>query len=195
MKTVTIETYQFSELSDKAKERARDWMRGCLNQDTDYADTVVSEAKDLLRHCGFWIQDIFWSGFCCQGDGACLVGTWYASDVKPGKIRGELPTDSPAHNFASDLERIAKAYPNAFMKIEHTGRYYHEYSCAFTFENGDGEELPDEACEELKDAARDAMRWIYKWLESEYEYQTSDENVEATIEANEYAFTKDGNRT
>jgi hypothetical protein len=46
--------------------------------------------------------------------------------------------------------------------------------------------------EELTEALRDFNRWIFKSLEKEYEYLMSDEQVDESIKANEYEFTKEG---
>lgn len=39
---------------------------------------------------------------------------------------------------------------------------------------------------------KDFARWIYKQLEPDWDYQTSDEAIEESINANEYEFTADG---
>ena len=40
----------------------------------------------------------------------------------------------------------------------------------------------------------DKEGWIYRTLESEYDYQNADEQVDENIEANEYTFTAEGRR-
>lgn len=56
--------------------------------------------------------------------------------------------------------------------------------------------LYSKACEQRADevtkALRDFNRWIFRRLQDEYEYLTSDEQVEESIRANEYEFTEDG---
>jgi hypothetical protein len=48
---------------------------------------------------------------------------------------------------------------------------------------------------ELKEATRDAMRWVYRMLEAEYDWQTSDEQVDEMLKANGYEFTEEGKPT
>jgi hypothetical protein len=50
MRQVTKTVYQFDELSDKAKEKARDWFKGIL--DSDDFDSVTSEAERFGRLMG-----------------------------------------------------------------------------------------------------------------------------------------------
>ena len=49
-----------------------------------------------------------------------------------------------------------------------------------------------EAEDEVQTLLRDFADWIYARLEEEYEYRTSDEQVEESIRANEYEFDEDG---
>lgn len=47
---------------------------------------------------------------------------------------------------------------------------------------------------QLTDLARDGMRWIYCQLNADYDWHNADEQVDETIQANEYTFTQDGKR-
>ena len=49
-----------------------------------------------------------------------------------------------------------------------------------------------EAEDEVTQLLRDFADWIYNQLISEYEYQTSEEAVAESMEANEYEFYEDG---
>lgn len=54
---------------------------------------------------------------------------------------------------------------------------------------------PTEGAEEIViEALRDLARWLYRQLEREYDYQTSDEVADESIEANGYTFTDEGRR-
>jgi len=46
----------------------------------------------------------------------------------------------------------------------------------------------------LTEQLRDLARWLYRQLEREYDYQTSDDEVDEAIRANDYTFTEDGRR-
>lgn len=70
--TQTITVYKFSELSEKAKDRARQWYTETL--DYDWWDSVYEGAKMDGEERGFIIEDIRFSGFWSQGDGASWTG-------------------------------------------------------------------------------------------------------------------------
>ena len=75
MKTKTINVYSFDELSEQAKEKAREWFRaGTL--DYEWWDGVFEDAKRVGALIGIGIDDIRFSGFWSQGDGASLSGTY-----------------------------------------------------------------------------------------------------------------------
>ena len=75
--------YTYAELSDAAKEKARDNYREG-NLDYDWWESVYTDAIELAAVMGIEIgvrrggkePAIFFSGFCSQGDGACFEGTY-----------------------------------------------------------------------------------------------------------------------
>lgn len=190
MQTMTIETYKYDELSDDAKEKAREWFsKGAL--DYDWWEYIYDDAKECLGMLGFEIDDIQFSGFWSQGDGACFTGSWSASNVHSGKLREHAPQDQELGRIGSALRKIARGSKNGSATLTHTGRYSHEHSV-----NIDAGELRTMAQEEeFGDLARDAMKWIYGRLQAEYEYQMADEQIAENIRANEYDFTASGSRT
>lgn len=223
---MTATEYEFDELSDEAKERARDWYRGVIEVE-DYAEYVIEDAAQCAELMGITIDTrevklmggktrqepvVYWSGFSSQGDGACFEGRWAAYNVKPGKLKEHAPQDEKLHKIAEVFEHIARAYPSAGFSVRHSGHYYHKHSTTFDCEAGEPTDELTAAVvaallghhlnrsdnfveEELIEAARDFMQWIYDRLEAEYEYQSSDEQVDETIRANEYTFTEDGDRS
>ena len=215
-KQITMTAYEFDELSDKAKEKAREWWRNASAGDSDWSEYTIEEAVREAALMGIDItnkQDgrgdrIYWSGFWSQGDGACFEGTWRASDVKAGKVAdgwGESPATTEIKRIAAKFDRIAKAYPESSFSVKHSGHYSHENCTDFTFhfpDDNDGEDWPedkrlewDAECEALKEAAKDLMRWIYSRLEDAYEWQNADEQVDENIRANDYLFSEEGKRT
>jgi hypothetical protein len=193
MKTIQTQVYSFSELSAAAKEKAREWFR---NGDSSFdAYSTIEDAKQAFATCGITIDRVLYSGFSSQGDGACFEGTWRAADVTPGAMREYAPKDAELHRIAAEFERLAALFPLATFTVRHSGYYQHEnctdFSFSFPDQNGDD---ADEAERALEEAAKDAMRWIYRQLESAYEWENADEQVDESIEANEYTFTEDGRR-
>lgn len=196
--TVAVGFYRFDELSEKAKEKARDWYREkVLAGDTGFSDLVIDDAKQALRFAGFEIANVYFSGFSSQGDGACFEGSWRAADVNPDALRQHAPTDQELHRIVDELARVAKQYPGTSFKVKHSGRYSHENSTTFDFNfaGEDGKEVADDAAvKTLTDVSRDVMRWIYRDIEEAYSASQSNENVDEEIRANDYVFTAEGER-
>lgn len=219
MRNVVTTVYQYTELSDAAKEKAREWYRHCQYENCYWSESVIEDAAGIAGMMGIDLRQrpvklygggtryepaIYWSGFWNQGDGACFEGTWRASDVELGAV-GKHVGDSEqcleVKRIAAEFERLAKEFPEASFSVKHCGHCQHENCTEFDFTLDGGDELTeaqsarvDDAEEELKEAARDFMRWIYRQLEKEYEYQNADEQVVESIIANQYEFKKDGSR-
>jgi hypothetical protein len=200
MKTIKVTGYEYKELDEKAKEKARDWYREASAGDNFFAESVTDDAKEVGKLMGLDIEHIYWSGFSSQGDGACFEGSWHASDVKLQELKEHAPEDEKLHAIVDGLAAMAKDYPNASFTVRHSGHYQHEgctdFDVSIPDDEGDEIDTDDSRAtqERLIELARDYMRWIYRTLKSEWEYQDSDEQVTEAIEANEYLFTKAGNR-
>lgn len=202
---ISVKLYQFDELSDKAKEKAREWYREGAFDDGLWDDITIEDAKTCLAFAGFAISEILYTGFWSQGDGACFTGTWMAEDTKdPRKMKSHAPQDTELHAIAEEMFAIKKLCQAAGATITHHGRYYHKFSVDFEFDfpvaSGSDEKrakteaLEAQLIERIKETARRAMQWIYDQLEKEYEWQTADEQVDEAIRCNEYEFTEDGKR-
>jgi hypothetical protein len=200
MKTITVTGYEYDELDEKAKDKARDWWREASTDDSYWSESVIDDAKEVGKLMGFDIEHIYWSGFASQGDGACIIGSWHASNVKLRELKRYASVDEKLHAIVDGLAAMAKDYPNASFTTRHKDRYVHEYSVDFDFSIADdeGNEIDTDDAratqKQLIELARDFMRWIYKTLRTEWDYQNSDEQVAEAIRANEYLFTKDGKR-
>jgi hypothetical protein len=194
MRTEALHIYTYEELSDEAKAKARDWYR--KNDDNEYSEFVIDDAKEVAALMGWEIDKIYWSGFSYQGDGACFEGIMRYNKGGAQKLVKAYTNDA-------ELNRIAKAWQSLQRRnfyaleasVKHRGHYYHEmctvFDCEDTRSNYGWMQKP-EAEDDIKEIARDFMRWIYKRLEAEYEYSVSDEVVAENIIANGYEFTEDG---
>lgn len=205
MTTKTVNLYDFNELSESAKEKARDWWRSCNDGDAFWSECTIDEAKEQGRNMGLDIDNVYFRGFFSQGDGACFEGTWYACDVKTGETAkdwGDSPATKEIRRIAAEFEETAKNFPNASFRVKHSGHYSHEYCTTFDVSLGEEEDNLENLSQEewsraesdLITTARDYMRWIYRQLEKEYEYQNSDEVIDELLESNGYTFRKDGER-
>ena len=208
MRRRSIPVYTYAELSDSAKEQ----VRSRLGQYIDY-DCVCEDAAtvaDLLgidirktrkTMMGGWhryVPTIYWSGFWSQGDGACFEGTYKYKKGAVDAVKSYAPQDKELHRIAYALQEAQRPF---FYKLcatmKHRGHYQHsgcmqvevevdsdnDYSDSATLRNSEGTVIQ---------CMRDFADWIYKRLEEEYEYQTSDEAVAETCEANGYEFYEDG---
>ena len=194
---VCTTVYQFHELSDKAKETARDWYRSRHYSDFD---SVIEDAIRMGEIMGIDFDTsaiplmnggtrrepcVWWSVDYCQSDGAGFDGTYSYATNAHGKIREEAPEDADLHAMADTLSELQRK--NHF-KITATikDRNYHP-----TVEINPYDLHADDD-KALQDVFRDFNRWIYKQLCVEDEYQRADLQVDEAIEANEYEFTERG---
>jgi len=220
MKKIETTVYEYNELSDAAKEKARAWYRKVTSDDNFWAEFPLGEAKDQGRHLGLDIGRIFYSGFWSQGDGACFEGSWRANRVDPATL-AKNTKDTELGRICAAFAKIAESYPDASFRVSHRGHYQHENCTGFDHCHGNDDETRDVLLskyydhelvteddnyyarerwanaypeDEVEELARDFMCWIYSQLESAYDWQNADEQVAESIEANEYTFTEDGKR-
>lgn len=205
---IPITVYEFDELDDSAKDKARDWYRqGAF--DYDWYDFVFSDFEAICDILGVALRtnpvslvggarreepQIFFTGFASQGDDACFAGSYAYRSGSSKAIRAYAPQDAKLHRIADALRDIQQPH---FYKlsadIRHRGRYCHEYCMDITVER-DGLDFSEAAEEAIIEALRDLARWLYRRLESEFDYLTSKPAVDEAIAANEYTFMENGKR-
>lgn len=203
--------YQFPELSDAAKEKARSWYRDLGTHD-DWWDAVYEDFERICGILGIRLKTtsvrlmggsarqkpcIWFSGFWSQGDGAAFEG--YLSHAKGAKrlIRDYAPQDTTLHDIADRLHAIQRRnFYQLSAEVSHRGRYYHEFTMSVdvTRDSSTWQPPTEDAEEAVTEAIRDLARWLYRQLEAEHDHQTSDEVTEDGIIANEYTFTGAGRR-
>lgn len=209
MRTVTKSVYQFDELSDAAKETAREWFR-TASADDEFWEATYADADSIAKLMGIEIDQkpvqtmggttryepaIFFTGFSSQGDGACFEGRYSYAKGGAAKVRAHAPVDEKLHSIADGLQAVQKAHGyKLYAKVKQSGHYSHSGCTDIEVMKGD-DYAPDAAEAEVKRLLRAFMDWIYRQLETEYEYQNEDEQVDENIRANEYEFEADGRRT
>lgn len=208
--TETIErtVYKLDELSDGAKEHARDKYRehalddGWWEYVYDDANTIaalmgieISQKPIKLMNGGTRYDPKIWfNGFSSQGDGACFEGYYSFKAGAIEAVKDRAPLDIELHRIAQAITNAQKV--NGFKlsaSIVHRGHYYHEMSVEIDVEKDAATDIAAGTDDALIEALRDFMRWIYRQLEAEHDYQLSDEVIDETILANEYEFDEDGN--
>jgi hypothetical protein len=210
--TGTMETtvFTFDELSDDAKEKARDWYREASQHD-DWWDTVFEDADKIAKllgiefkqkpvklHGGLTRYDprIWFSGFSSQGDGACFEARYRYAKGCAKAVRGYAPQGEWLRQIAGGLQAAQRsAFYRLEAETEHSGHYYHSGCMSVkVWRNPDDRDVSREIEEEVTQLLRQFADWIYHQLEAEHDYRNSDENVDECIRANDYEFTSAGNR-
>ena len=211
MRVVETNVFQYDELDDRAKERAREWYSRHVFEDSCDWEFVYEDAAEVADILGIDLRQrrvqlmggghryepsIYFSGFWSQGDGACFEGTYRYAKGATKKIREYAPQDKELHRIADELQAVQrKHFYHLIASMNHTGHYCHSGCMSVEVEhNEDRYRDIGDAEEEIKQLMRDFADWIYAALESEYDYQTSDEAVEEAIRANEYEFDEEGAR-
>ena len=195
MRVKYVSCYLFSELDDDGKERARESYR----RDFDFqfhAECTIDEWKEQLTAEGWSVSkhgtlNIYYSGFWSQGDGAHFVSD--SADIEK-LARAMVGSGDLDDDDAIMVQRlldydVLDEFSANFRTI---GRYCHEGAVYIELNGYTGRELVDLAVAQFADLLdefrRDRCREIYRALETEYEYQTSDEVIDEWLSesGNEY---------
>jgi len=165
MKTTTVNLYQYSELTDEAKEKARRWLIDGKNYD-DMPEAMRVEIENLLEQSPLEtieLGKVYYSLGYSQGDGAMFEG-------------------------------IFKLGKNTFH-VEQSGHYYHYNSKSFQGHNENGEEVYNEKTDDaFNNVYSDLCRKLEKYGYAYIEYEQSEEVIAGVMEANGYTFEADGTR-
>ncbi|MGF7163555.1 hypothetical protein FHS85_005225 [Rhodoligotrophos appendicifer] len=208
-----IETtvYRLDELSDPAKDKARDWYREASSDD-DWQEFVYEDFETICETLGVRLKtrpvrlygggtrqkpSIYFRGFWSQGDGACFEAFYSYEKDASAKIRSHAPQDSELHRIADALQAIQRRnFYQLHAEASHRGHYYHEYcmSISVARDSPTYQDMTKDTEDAVIEALRDLARWLYRQLEREYEHQTSGAVVDEIIAANDYTFTASGRR-
>lgn len=186
-----IKAVSYDALNEDQKAAAIEIMRDLENQDSTpfWATCVTDQWKETLStEYGVTDAEIFWSGFCSQGDGASISTEYYIDLEKFLRKMKVWSKFRILHRIIADEEIHAKVNRGS-SRYSHentvSGHVELDYNIDFT----EKQVLSSEVLEEfLTDTIRDLSRTIYKELDNENDYQQSDEALWGTIEANEYSY-------
>lgn len=202
-------------------KEAREKFLSTYTDDGYSANSVLADYKqdEELKAKGFDMEDIFYSGFHCQGDGACWRGRvdlkkyimhhWLAPDVavKREVMLALLDNDdmtqylsirTQGHYSHSGTMQVNNGIEVYFSKATLIDSPECRDSIFFGACSEDilaaigGEAFLEEVEDEILDAAKELADTIYKALEAEYEYQHSEECVSELAEASDWDFTEEG---
>jgi len=199
MNTQVHTTYQFDELSDEAKEKTiesnYDWNTGFEWWEFSYEDF-----KAVGKILGIEIENIYFSGFYSQGDGACFTGDYSYAKQSLKNIKSYAPLDEDLHNIAKELQELQKPFFYGLSAhVKHSGRYSCEYSTSIDVQKEDFTEcwggdiwVNSDTHDAISGILRSFMQWMYSRLRKEYDYLTSEEAIKESLIANEVEFNEDG---
>ena len=210
-KIIKTTVYQFHELADDAKEKARAWFREGVG-DWDWYDFILEDFEEICCILGVELRTrpvrlmgggtrrkpcIYFSGFSSQGDGACFEATYTYEKGAAGRIREHAPQDEDLHRIADRLQEVQRA--NFFQlraDTKHRGHYYHAYCMEVSVArySPHWQDMTGGAEDTVTESLRDLADWLYRRLEREWDYLMSDEYADDGIAANEYTFTESGRR-
>lgn len=178
-----------------------DEYRYVLVEDSDWSEPVIDAFKDRMSNIGIYVDEVYWSGFCSQGDGAMFEGSVADWD----RYLKHLGYDDPV--------LISLAEYSWSMKWTHYGHYYHHKSVSYSedlpmtdnpFRYAWGHSTSDDddfraavwdaaiakydeetIFEAIKEDLEDHMQTLYHELEEEHDSLTTDEAVIDWLQANE----------
>jgi len=206
-RTIEKTLYQFSELSDEAKEKAREWYRSTA--DSNDLDSVIEDFARIAEIIGIELDthsvklygggsrqdpDIYYSVSYSQSDYAALAGTWKYKKGAAKAIRQYAPADKVLHAIADDWQALNKRYFYRLRAVcsERRGSQYAEVYRGYS-SRYDEEAVDREIEREAENLVDRLASWLYNSLRAECDYQSSDEYVDELITSNEYEFDKNGN--
>ncbi len=137
--------------------------------DDFWFESSIDSFVEALEFIGFSGVKVGFSGFWSQGDGAHFTGSYSYKKGALAAVKKEYPNYTALHSLAESLQKLqAKHFYSIEFTIKHNGRYSHELSTIFDFEDtrhnyGWVSETFDE--NPWKDACRGFMQDIYSSLE------------------------------
>lgn len=213
--TRTILVYKYDELSDNAKDNVKTKYIA-PNIDLEY---VIDNAKHEGVERGFEIEDVSWSGFSSQGDGASWTGRVLLdkflnyhlkenhADYARYTVLLTLAGDGWVDNFVNVGRKAFMYNHSGTMTIDQPYMGYvnakddatigtecplQGASVPQLYEGIDINNLLDDLYQWMLREAKSYADEIYKDLEAAYDDEMSDQHVSVMADANEWEFDETG---
>lgn len=175
--------FTFDELDERAKDRVRSKVYENL-----FLDSYEEDAKRQIEEAGFTDAEFNYSLSSSQGDGVSFTGNVDVPLFR--RIHGLEQKYLHLYNVLNvNLRRTSSHYV-------HSGSVETEYELTDTPEGmteEDAEKLAQEFVTEVDSIRVDLCKKLEKQGYEEIEYQTSDEAIRESAEANDYKFDAGGN--
>lgn len=185
MRTIEKTVYSIDELDERSFQKAYDsWS---ASQEF-FDEFIIEDMMEELKNQGVEDPKIRYSGFSSQGDGASFTGR--VRDV--GAFLGR------------ELNRHEKFVleQTSVNLVANSSRYYHESTVTTDFKFGYSHTFDNQlsklekiACElesEINDKRLNLCHEFYRRLESEYNYQMSEDSSKEYCESNNIEFYNNG---
>jgi hypothetical protein len=203
--------YEFHELSDEAKDKARAWFREGAG-DHDWHEFIYDDFEEVCRILGVTLKTypvrlmgggtrhkprVYFTGFSSQGDGACFEASYGYENGAARRIRDYAPRDPALHRIADLLQDAQRRnFYQLRADTTHYGRYCDAHSMGITVERDSihCQDITAGAADAVIEALRELADWLHRRLEREWKYIMSDACADEGIAANAYTFTESGQR-
>ena len=211
MRIVETPVYDFTELSDAAKDKARAWFRETI--DHDWWDSVYDDFEQICPILGVTLATTHRppDGRRHPPEALHLVFRVLVAGRRrlfrgplclcPARVASHPRLCAPGHGAAPDRRRAAGAAEVELLPAH--GLVPTDWPVLARLCD-DVRRRPRQPCRPgdrrahrattWSTALRDLANWLYRALEREYEFQTSDETVDEGMSANGYTFTAEGRR-
>lgn len=172
----------------------------------EWWDSEYECFKQDMAEVGIEVDNIYFSGFWSQGDGACFEG-------KIDNLQLFIDKHFKPNQYIA-IRKLMEHGGSVYLTVKHRGHYYHENSTCFSVDCdnfADTLDQPTETHEQVATALDMAltqdmidfesesvaifkgyMKKLYRDLERDYDHLTSDKAVKETIEANNLQEIDDG---
>lgn len=207
-RTIQRTVYKFSELSEAAKETARDHERSGDYPHDDWWDSTHDDAKRVGDCLGLdFIEKeqgrpcIYFSGFCSQGDGASFEANWNPEGDIVKAVIEHAPQDNTLKSIAEGLMMLcvhAAFKGNVLWGTVRTDNSNYSHSNTMTGEltyfnvDADVDGVPEDDDKEFLVLMRRFADWIYDQLNAEYDYLNSEEHIDKRLSDSDEEFDEDG---
>ena len=195
MEETTISLYDFNELPENVQNKVLDNQRLYNVNDGFWSESVKDIWNEKLESWGFENPEICFSGFGCQGDGACFT----CDGIDLEKYTDRLIMQTDTYSQAKWLRTFGLMYNNGSLVaniIHDGGMYSHERSTSLRFELFTQSEVPWQRIgvltEDIEDQMVEISKAIFKDLEGAYNSLTGDEDISEALIASETMFRSNG---
>ena len=182
MEQVTINAYRFDELTEKAKERAMEWINESTFSDSFWSESVTDDAKTIGAILGLYIDSIYWDQYLFVTIDAHYS---YAKGWKK-KLKEYAPNDEDLLIIGQDLQDLQK-----HVKWPYQWKYWARINEKGRNGMGIESDFP-ELDNNLADIVEEFCRWISRNLRKESDYLESEEYMLEAAEANNWRFDEKG---